>query len=167
MPNTTPIQGTDTLDQGRQRINEHFAAVDPHDQYLTSTEADAAYVNETDHTKATHDALGIDAATLDGIDSTGFARVGVADGRDANLVTALVDTDATTQRFTVALTANRTITLPTTNNYNGKKFRVVRTDTAAFSLAVGTLRTIPASTAAWVDVEHNGTAWVLTGYGTL
>lgn len=33
---------------------------------------DAAYVNETDHTKAAHDALLIDAATLDGIDSTGF-----------------------------------------------------------------------------------------------
>ncbi len=34
---------------------------------------DATYVNEADHTKAAHDALNIDADTLDGIDSTGFA----------------------------------------------------------------------------------------------
>lgn len=40
---------------------------DPHNH-------DAAYVNEADHTKAAHDVLGIDAGTLDGVDSTGFAR---------------------------------------------------------------------------------------------
>jgi hypothetical protein len=33
---------------------------------------DAAYVNETDHTKAAHDALDIDADTLDGLNSTQF-----------------------------------------------------------------------------------------------
>ena len=37
---------------------------------------DATYVNESDHTKAAHDALDIDADTLDGIDSTGFATSG-------------------------------------------------------------------------------------------
>ena len=37
---------------------------------------DATYVNETDHTKAAHDALNIDADTLDGQDSTAFAASG-------------------------------------------------------------------------------------------
>ncbi len=200
MPNTTPIQGQDTLDQGRIRMNDHFAATDPHDQYHTNARGDARYVNEVDHTKAAHDTLGIDAGsvggqtlanldtrfvnetdhtkaahdlldidadTLDGINSTGFARVGIVNGRDANLVTALVATDLPTQRFTVALTANRTLALPTTGNYNGLRFRVVRTDTAAFTLDVGGLRVIPASTPAWVDVEYGTTQWHLTGYGTL
>lgn len=45
---------------------------------------DAAYVNESDHTKAVHDAMLIDAATLDGIDSTGFA--GSAHNHDAAYV---------------------------------------------------------------------------------
>ena len=42
---------------------------------------DSTYVNESDHTKAAHDALGIDAATLDGIDSTGFATAGHTHGQ--------------------------------------------------------------------------------------
>ena len=34
-------------------------------------------------------------------------------------------------------------------------------------LDVGGLKIIPSATAAWVDVEFTGSAWVLTGYGTL
>lgn len=37
---------------------------------------DTTYVNEVDHTKAAHDALLLDAATLDGLDSTAFATSG-------------------------------------------------------------------------------------------
>lgn len=36
---------------------------------------DATYVNESDHTKAAHDALNIDADTLDGLDSVAFEKV--------------------------------------------------------------------------------------------
>lgn len=42
------------------------------DRYFTETESDNRFVNESDHTKATHDALDIDADTLDGKDSTRF-----------------------------------------------------------------------------------------------
>jgi hypothetical protein len=53
---------------------------------------DATYVNESDHTKAAHDALGIDAATLDGIDSTGFAPASHVGSRDGHpLATATAD----------------------------------------------------------------------------
>jgi hypothetical protein len=77
-------------------------------------------------------------------------------------------TDAQTQRWATALTAARTVTLSTTGAVNGDTFRVVRTGLGAFTLDVGPgLKTIPASTAAWVDVSFNGTAWILTGYGAL
>lgn len=75
--------------------------------------------------------------------------------------------DETTQRWATTLTANRTVTLSTTGAINGDRFRVVRTGLGAFTLDVGGLKTIPSATAGWVDVDFNGTAWVLTGYGTL
>jgi hypothetical protein len=44
-------------------VNVHVATADPHTQYL----------KETDHTKAAHDALNLDADTLDGFSSGDFA----------------------------------------------------------------------------------------------
>lgn len=43
----------------------------------------------------------------------------------------------------------------------------MRAGLGAFTLDVGGLKIIPSATAAWVDVEFTGSAWVLTGYGTL
>ena len=43
-----------------------------HDHESSTHDHDATYVNETDHTKAAHDALDIDADTVDGKDSTAF-----------------------------------------------------------------------------------------------
>lgn len=54
---------------------EADALYEPLDSAYTKAEADARYVNEADHTKAAHDALDIDADTLDGVDSTGFAPI--------------------------------------------------------------------------------------------
>lgn len=54
-----------------------------------------------------------------------------------------------------------------TGAINGDRFRIVRTGLGAFTLDVGGLKTIPSATAAWADVEFTGSAWVLTGYGTL
>lgn len=75
--------------------------------------------------------------------------------------------DCQSQRVTSALTANRTVTLSATNAHRGAKFRVTRSGLGAFTLDVGGLKTIPAGTAAFVDVEHDGTAWRLSAYGTL
>lgn len=71
------------------------------------------------------------------------------------------------QQFTSALTENRTVTLSTTNAHKGARFRVVRTGLGTFTLNVGGLKTIPVDTAAFVDVEYDGSAWKLTGYGEL
>jgi len=87
-----------------------------------------------------------------------------ADRGDAN-VTLVSGTDVYTQRFATTLTSNRTVTLGT--GHLGLKYRVVRTGLGSFTLDVGGLKTIPSATAAFVDVEHDGTAWRLTGYGTL
>ena len=65
------------------------------DRYFTETESDGRFVNETDHTKAAHDALDIDADTVDGKDSgqlkgaTAYARVQALD------ITAVLDTSRT------------------------------------------------------------------------
>jgi hypothetical protein len=71
------------------------------------------------------------------------------------------------QRVTSALTANRVVTLSALNAHRGAKFRVVRSGLGAFTLDVGGLKVIPAATAAFVDVEHDGTAWRLAAYGVL
>lgn len=81
--------------------------------------------------------------------------------------TLTAGTDEMVQRWATTLTANRTVTLSTTNAVNGDSFRVVRTGLGAFTLDVGGLKTIAAGTAAFVDVAYNGSAWVLTGYGAL
>lgn len=85
-----------------------------------------------------------------------------SDRGDANVT--LTSIEAETQIFATTLTANRTVTLPASNVRKGDKFRIVRTGLGSFTLAVGGVKTIPASTAATVDVQHNGTAWQLAGY---
>lgn len=82
-------------------------------------------------------------------------------------VSLTVGADAYEQRFETALTADRTVTLSTVGARSGDRFRVVRTGLGAFTLAVGALKTIPAGTAAWVEVTYNGASWVLSGYGAL
>jgi len=76
-------------------------------------------------------------------------------------------TSKQTQVFTTAISANRTVTLSTTNAKNADTFRIVQTATAAFTIDVGGLKTIPASTPAFVDVAFYNGAWVLVFYGIL
>jgi Pectate lyase superfamily protein len=93
--------------------------------------------------------------------------IGVSADRGDASVTLVAGVNEKTQRFATALTANRTVTLSTTGAAKGHKFCIVRAGLGAFTMDVGGLKTIPSATAAWVDVEHDGTAWRLTGYGTL
>ncbi len=101
-----------------------------------------------------------------------FGAIGVqvpsvsADRGDADQ-TLVVGTDAQTQRWATTLTANRTVTCSTTGAANGDHWHVVRTGLGTFTLDVCGLKTIPSVTAAFVDVSYNGSAWMLTGYGTL
>lgn len=99
----------------------------------------------------------------------GVTRAGTgavsSDNGDANL--ALSVGLPRVQRFATTLTANRTVTLPASGMNNGDEFRIVRTGLGAFTLDVGGLKTIPSATAAFVDVTYDGSAWRLTGYGTL
>lgn len=92
---------------------------------------------------------------------------GVSPDRGDASVTLEAGTDAPTQLFATDLTANRTVTLSGTGAYHGARFRVVRTGLGAFTLDVGGLKTIASATAAFVDVEFNNTAWILTAYGAL
>lgn len=83
-------------------------------------------------------------------------------------ITATVAASGETLMFNTTLTATRTVTLSSTSVYNGAKFRVVRTSaaTGAFDLNVAAgLKLLAAGQ--WCDVEHNGTQWVLTAYGSL
>ncbi len=74
---------------------QNLTVGDPHTQYLNEARGDARYVNETDHTKAAHDALLVDAATLDGLDSTALqvrSEKGSANGYPSLDATAKVPT---------------------------------------------------------------------------
>lgn len=88
---------------------------------------------------------------------------GISYPGDAN-VTLTVDTSDHIQIFDVDLTANRTITLNTSNARDGSVFKIFRKDAGAFTLDVGGLKTIPASTQADVVVGYTGTAWQLLSY---
>lgn len=94
-----------------------------------------------------------------------LASSGVGVDRGDAHVTLTLD-DAPTQYFRTTLTANRTITLPS-DGQNGDHFDIVRTATGAFTLAVGSLVTIPSSTKAHVRIEHDGITWYLCAYSTL
>jgi hypothetical protein len=89
-----------------------------------------------------------------------------ADQGDANK-TLTVGSNHKTMRWATTLTANRTVTLSTTGARQGDRFRIVRTGLGSFTLDVGGLKTIGSATAAFVDAEYNGSAWVLSGYGAL
>ena len=96
--------------------------------------------------------------------------------------TNLTNADQTLQPFTdkasqytqaTALTANRTKTLGTTSVVTGTRVRIVRTDTAAFTLIIvnggggaGTLFTFPASPTEIQSATFvkGATDWVLEGY---
>jgi hypothetical protein len=92
-----------------------------------------------------------------------------ANNGDSN-VTLNVFVDAEIESFDSALTANRTVTLTTNNVYEGARFKIVRTGLGAFTLDVGGLKTIPAGTAAIVEVQYSQqqfAAWRLVGYSPL
>jgi hypothetical protein len=69
--------------------------------------------------------------------------------------------------YATTLTANRTVSLPTVNLYKGFTARVVRTDTGAFTLAVGSVCTIPSGGKYWVEITYNGASWIQTAGGPL
>lgn len=89
-----------------------------------------------------------------------------ADRGDAN-ATLVVGTDVWIQRFATNLTANRTVTLSSTNADDGDEWEIVRTGLGAFTLDVGGLKTIPNSTAARVVVRFYSGSWRLMGYELL
>lgn len=73
---------------------------------------------------------------------------------------------APTVVHTGTLTADRTLTLVTTDAVAGKtRFRIVRTGSGAFNLSVGGLKNLATNT--WCEVVFDGSAYVLTAYGAL
>lgn len=95
---------------------------------------------------------------------------GITDNGDTS-PTFTVGSSNTEQRFTSALTADRTATLATSGAWQGAKFRVVRTEAATgnFSLivAVGSTTLIRLAPGQWADFEYTGSTWVAVGFGDL
>ncbi len=94
----------------------------------------------------------------------------VSAGRGDAAAPLVAGVDATTQRWSTPLTADRAVTLSTTGAKIGDRFRIVRgaAATGAFNLNVGTgpLKAL-ASAGTWCDVEFDGSAWFLSAYGSL
>lgn len=127
-----------------------------------------------------------DASTADGIKviaasggvAGNFIRVDAATRGD-NLTNA----DATVQvggnawralPSSVPLTANRTLTLGTTNATAGDEITITRLDTGAFTMAIvnggsgaGTLITLPVSVRSFADFQFDGTDWALMRAGQM
>ena len=96
-----------------------------------------------------------------------FLRGGVSADRGDAAATLTVKQGSPTQVWSTELTADRAVTLSTTGAVNGDKWRIVRPATGAFNLNVGTGPLKALAAGSWCDVEYNGTAWVLTAYGSL
>lgn len=101
------------------------------------------------------------------IDDDGLESVS-ADKGDA-AATLTVGTSEQTARWASPLTADRAVALSTTGAYSGATFEIVRqaTATGAFNLNVGTGPLKALAAGQWCVVKHNGSAWMLTAFGSL
>lgn len=106
-------------------------------------------------------------AAVTGTDPSGNSVVGISgaptDPNDADK-TLTVGTDNESVVYDTTLTANRVITLATAGlgvKDTGRQWLVSRTAYGAYTLDVGGLYTIPASTLGVVRVEWSGQSWVL------
>jgi len=72
-----------------------------------------------------------------------------------------------TQVLTAPITANRTVTLSSSFAQRGTKARFTRTSasTGAFNWDIGGLKNLTVGT--WCEVEWDGSAWILTQFGSL
>jgi hypothetical protein len=93
--------------------------------------------------------------------STGAAGQVVATDADFTLA-AFTSPEQTIHTGT--LTANRVVTLSTTNAYLGLKLKVARSGAGAFNLTVGAKAL---ATNQWSEHTFDGAAWVLTAFGGL
>lgn len=74
----------------------------------------------------------------------------------------------TVNYFTGTLTADRSITLSTTNAKNGSKFHIIRTGGGVFNLNIAHFTgTKSLSTNQWATFHYDGNEWLMTAYGTL
>jgi len=81
--------------------------------------------------------------------------------------TLVVGTDYVDQHFTTALTANRTITLSTTNAREGVAFNIWRkvpSGSDTYTVAINGIHTIPAGKGGTVTVVYSGTTWYVARY---
>lgn len=85
-----------------------------------------------------------------------------ADNGDADLVIGV--SDAAIQLFDTPLTANRVVTLPSSGNFIGQTFTILRTGTEAFTLAVTGVATIPVDVSGMIMTVYNGTSWELLDF---
>lgn len=96
----------------------------------------------------------------------GKASLVAIDTLATNAAATVAPTASVYQLFhTGALTADRMLTLETAGMVSGYSMRITRTGPGAFNLSVGILKNL--ITNSWCDVVFNGSAWVLTAYGTL
>lgn len=69
--------------------------------------------------------------------------------------------------FATNFTANRVASLPSVNLYKGYTVKVIRLDTAAYTLDIGGIITLPSGGKKWVELTYNGANWLQTGYGDI
>lgn len=81
--------------------------------------------------------------------------------------TLTVGANAENVKHTGTLTADRAITLSTTNAFAGARFRITRTGGGAFNLNVGTGPLKALITNTWAEFIYDGSAWYLAAYGAL
>jgi hypothetical protein len=94
---------------------------------------------------------------------------GVSVNRGNNSATLTAAGSLPIQRWEAPLTTDRTVTLPLIGVVNGAAFRIIRaaSSTGAFSLNVGAGPLKALDAGQWCEVTYDGSAWILTAFGSL
>lgn len=116
---------------------------------------------------AINDVTGL-SSSLSGLSAAAAAKISIPAIQTISTDAAATVSPSVTNTMvfhTGTLTANRTITLSTSGVATGSVIRIARTGSGAFTLSIGTLKSLATNT--WCDAVFNGTAWQLTAYGAL
>jgi len=108
-----------------------------------------------------------DSAQIEYWNGSGWLTNGGMNTRGDVNITINPGSQKPVQYFNAPLSTNRTVTLSSSGVSAGSRFRVVRAASAsgASTLSVGGLKSLSAGQ--WVDVEYDGSSWLVTGHGSL
>jgi hypothetical protein len=159
---TTPFDGAELLIGIVNNLGTVFATITWHAVFDLRPNWEPPGIGEAVHTRFRYDAT---ASKWREIERSPVGAPTILSTNAAFTLTPRVS--GRTIIHTGTLTANRAVTLSTTNAAAGDRFKITRTGGGAFTLDVGTGPLKALATGTWGEFTYDGTAWMLSAYGAL